>query len=143
MTINEALKRKNKLVSEIDKQAVIAMKYNSMAADSVRRYSAKTAAESMEKLTHELIELKTKIHLANAPVYSKIFEISELKNLIKKYRGISTDEGTLVNRWRDDSNVTLVVEMDVVTIDNKVTELEAKIETLQNELDVWNKTNHI
>jgi len=143
MTINEALKRKNKLVSEIDKQATIAMKYNSMAADATRRYSAKTAAESMEKLTHELVELKTKIHIANAPVYSKIFEISELKNLIKKYRGISSDEGLVTHRWSDMSPTMMVVEMDVVTLDNKVLELEARIETLQNELDVWNNTSHI
>jgi hypothetical protein len=143
MTINEALKRKNKLVSEIDKQAVIAMKYNSMAADSVRRYSAKVAAEGMEKLTHELVELKTKIHLANAPVYSKIFEISELKNLIKKYRAISSDEGMVAHRWSDAPPTMMVVEMDVVTLDTKVSELEAKIETLQNELDVWNNTHHI
>jgi|LakMenEpi03Aug12_release.lakeMendotaPanAssembly.Ray.scaffolds.fasta_scaffold87624_4 hypothetical protein len=143
MTINEALKRKNKLVSEIDKQAVIAMKYNSMAADSVRRYSAKAAAEGMEKLTHELVELKTKIHLANAPVYSKIFEISELKNLIKKYRAISSDEGMVAHRWSDAPPTMMVVEMDVVTLDTKVSELEAKIETLQNELDVWNNTHHI
>jgi hypothetical protein len=37
----------------------------------------------------------------------------------------------------------MVVEMDVVTLDTKVSELEAKIETLQNELDVWNNTHHI
>jgi hypothetical protein len=114
-----------------------------MAADSVRRYSAKAAAEGMEKLTHELVELKTKIHLANAPVYSKIFEISELKNLIKKYRAISSDEGMVAHRWSDAPPTMMVVEMDVVTLDTKVSELEAKIETLQNELDVWNNTHHI
>jgi len=143
MTINEALKRKNKLVSEIDKQAAIAAKYNSMASESVRRYSAKTAVENMGNLTKELVELKTKIHIANAPMYAKIFEISEIKNLIKKLRSIPTEEGMVQHRWSDSAPTMMAVELDVVTIDNTIEELESKIETIQNELDVWNNTHHI
>jgi hypothetical protein len=37
----------------------------------------------------------------------------------------------------------MAVELDVVTIDNTIEELESKIETIQNELDVWNNTHHI
>ena len=78
MNIKQALKLKNKLVAQIKEQYDIAKAHNSIEQGNPRRYSASQAICEAEKLATELVELKTKIHLANAPVYDLIFQMSEV-----------------------------------------------------------------
>ena len=75
MNIKQALKLKNKLVTQIKEQYEIAKAHNSIEQGNPRRYSALKAINQAEELSIELAELKTKIHLANAPVYDLIFQI--------------------------------------------------------------------
>ena len=95
MNVSQALKQKNKLTVELKKQYQIAQKFNSQEEGNVRRYSVQDALDKAAELTIELTDLKTKIHLANAPVYDKIFRMAELKGRIKELRKIPTDEGKL------------------------------------------------
>jgi uncharacterized protein (DUF2237 family) len=93
MNVSQALKKKNKLAIELKKQYAIAQKFNSQEAGNPRRYSVQDALDKAAEITAELIELKTRIHLANAPVYSKIFRMAELKGRIKELKKVPTDEG--------------------------------------------------
>ena len=142
MNVSQALKQKNKLIVEIKKQYQIAQKFNSQEEGNVRRYSVQNALDKAAELTMELTELKTKIHLANAPVYDKIFRMAELKNRIKELRKIPTDEGKVEARY---SSVVSVkeVEINIAQLDEMVQFLEARIEGIQAELDVHNATTQI
>ena len=142
MNVSQALKQKNKLIVEIKKQYQIAQKFNSQEEGNVRRYSVQTALDRAAELTMELTDLKTKIHLANAPVYDKIFRMAELKNRIKELRKIPTDEGKVEARY---SSVVSVkeVEINIAQLDEMVQFLEARIEGIQAELDVHNATTQI
>lgn len=142
MNVSQALKQKNKLIVEIKKQYQIAQKFNSQEEGNVRRYSVQSALDKAAELTMELTDLKTKIHLANAPVYDKIFRMAELKNRIKELRKIPTDEGKVEARY---SSVVSVkeVEINIAQLDEMVQFLEARIEEIQAELDIHNATTQI
>ena len=142
MNVSQALKQKNKLIVELKKQYQIAQKFNSQEEGNIRRYSVQDALDKAAELTIELTDLKTKIHLANAPVYDKIFRMAELKNRIKELRKIPTEEGKAESRY---SSVVSVkeVEINITQLDEMVQTLEARIEEIQAELDVHNATTQI
>ena len=142
MNVSQALKQKNKLIVEIKKQYQIAQKFNSQEEGNVRHYSVQDALDKAAELTMELTDLKTKIHLANAPVYDKIFRMAELKNRIKELRKIPTDEGKVEARFSSVASVK-EVEINIAQLDEMVQFLEARIEGIQAELDVHNATTQI
>ena len=142
MNVSQALKQKNKLIVEIKKQYQIAQKFNSQEEGNVRRYSVQDALDKAAELTMELTDLKTKIHLANAPVYDKIFRMAELKNRIKELRKIPTDEGKIESRFSSVASVK-EVEINIAQLDEMVQFLESRIEEIQAELDVHNATTQI
>jgi uncharacterized protein (DUF1015 family) len=142
MNVSQALKKKNKLVIELKKQYQIAQKFNSQEEGNIRRYSVQDALNRAVELTIELTDLKTKIHLANAPVYDKIFLMAELKNRIKELRKIPTEEGKTESRYGSVISVK-EVEINIAQLDEMVKTLEARIEEIQSELDVHNATTQI
>ncbi len=142
MNIKQALKLKNKLVSQIKEQYEIAKAHNSIEQGNPRRYSAVAAINKANELSIELVELKTKIHLANAPVYDLIFQMSELKNQIKQLKSIPVEEGKVTERY---GSVTAIkeVELNIAERDNLVKALENKIEVIQDKLDTHNATTEL
>jgi len=142
MNVSQALKKKNKLAIELKKQYAIAQKFNSQEAGNPRRYSVQDALDKAAEITAELIELKTRIHLANAPVYSKIFRMGELKGRIKELKKVPTDEGKHEGRYGSAPSEK-EVEINIAQLDSFVVTLEASIEEIQTELDVHNATTTI
>ena len=142
MTVKQALKQKNKLVADIKMNWTIVNAHNSIEAGNPRRYSVVQKLEENNQLTEELVELKSKIHTANQPVFHKIFLMAELKGMVKELKKLSVEEGKVSERY---SSVQAIkeVEMDIVERDNLVKELENKIEVLQDELDTHNATTQI
>ena len=142
MTVAQALKQKNKLVVELKKQYEIAKKFNSIEAGNPRRYSVQDALDKAAGLTAQLIQLKTKIHLANAPIYGDIFRMAELKGRVKELRKISTDEGKQEGRYGGTPSEK-VVEINIAEIDSMISTLESSIEEIQSRLDFHNATTQI
>lgn len=137
MNIKQALKRKNVLVNEIKQEFVKAQTYNSFEVGAKKAYSARTALDAYIAKTNELIALKTAIHIANAPIYGKIFRLSELKSTIKYLTALNCTEGK-ENRYGAVEPRILEVEIDVVERDNMVKAMEAEIDKIQDELDYFN-----
>ena len=142
MNIKQALKQKNKLVAEIKEQYAIAKEHNSIEEGNTRRFSVNEALEKAQTLTTELVDLKTRIHAANAPVYGKIFEMSELKSTIKELKAIPTTEGKVISRYGAASEQK-VVEIDVKQMSELIKSYEKRIEALQDELDTHNASTTI
>jgi hypothetical protein len=142
MNVKQALKVKNKLVTEMKVAYGILQKYNSIEEGNPRRYSMMNTLEKIKTLQAELVDLKTKIHKANQPVYDKIFALAELKGMIKELKKVSTEEGKVNERYGSVVSVK-EVELNVTDIDAVVAVLELQIEGLQNELDVHNATTQI
>jgi hypothetical protein len=142
MNVSQALKQKNKLAIELKKQYNIAQRYNQIEEGNIRRYSAQEALDKASTLAIELTELKTKIHLANAPMYGKIFQMAELKGRIKELKQIPIQEGKQAGSYGSSETVK-EVEINVAEIDKMVEQLELQIESIQSELDIHNSTTQI
>jgi hypothetical protein len=137
MNIKQALKLKNKLVTQMKEQYEIAKAHNSIEQGNPRRYSALDAINKATELSNSLIELKTKIHLANAPVYGLIFQMSELKNQIKQLKSLPVDEGKVTERYG--SIITIKeAEVNIAERDDIVKSIENQIEEIQDKLDTHN-----
>jgi hypothetical protein len=142
MNVKQALKQKNKLVTELKAQYQILQKYNSIEEGNPRRYSMVDSFAKIQSLSSELVELKARIHTANQPVYQQIFELAELKGFVKELKKVPTDEGKQTERYGSVQSIK-VVELNIVDIENRVGELQDKIEALQNELDIHNANTQI
>ena len=142
MTVVQALRQKNKLAVELKKQYEIAKNYNSIELGNPRRYSVQDALDKAAELTVQLIQLKTKIHLANAPVYSEIFRMAELKGRIKELRKIPTNEGKQEGRYGSPASEK-EVEINIAEVDKMIQTLENTIEEIQAVLDAHNATTNI
>ena len=142
MNIKQALKAKNKLVTELKASYGILQKYNSIEEGNPRRYSMADTLEKIHTLSNELVELKAQIHKANQPVYDKIFALAELKGLIKELKKVPTDEGKQTERYGSVVSVK-EVELNIVEIQTIVDKLQERIEVLQNELDIHNANTEI
>ena len=142
MNVKQALKVKNKLVTDLKANFEILKKYNSIEEGNPRRYSMEETLDKITTLSNELVELKAQIHRANAPVYDKIFALAELKGLVKELKKVPTDEGKQTERYGSVVSVK-EVELNIVDIQKKVDILTVKIEELQNELDIHNANTNI
>jgi hypothetical protein len=143
MTIRQALKEKNSLLKRIKDEMVKVNDYNSIDEGNTRPYSTRECLIKVKELTDELTRLKTRIHLANAPVYHKIFELSELKNLVKNIRMVDCSEGKVTERYSRSEPSIKVAEIGVVERDTIIKDFEEQIERLQDELDHHNATTQI
>lgn len=142
MNVKQALKAKNKLVTELKVAYGILQQYNSIEEGNPRRYSMVNTLEKIKTLQKELVELKTKIHKANQPVYDKIFALAELKGMVKELKKVPTAEGKQTERYGSVVSVK-EVELNVTDIDTSISILQTQIEELQNELDIHNATTQI
>ena len=144
MTIKQALKHKNSLVKKINEDIRKVHSYNSVDESNTRPYSTKELLNRIMETSKELVDLKTKIHLANAPVYHKIFELSELKNVVSFLKNLDCSEGKVSDRYsRSQEYIVKIAEISVTDRDSLVEGFENRIELLQEDLDEHNAKNHI
>jgi hypothetical protein len=144
MNIKEGLKEKNKLSKKITKLIERINKNNSIDVGGVRSYNPHDMLDELLQSVEQLIELKTKIHVANVEVYDKIFRMSEYKSLVTHLRGINCTEGMITIRsYGDSTQRNLTTVMTEVERDTMIEDLERKIDELQSELDYHNVVKHI
>ena len=142
MTLKRALKQKNKLIKEINELYAKIKTYNSIPEESEKPYSTKELLLNVDSKLNELVELKTKIHLANGPVYDKIFRLAELKSHVSKLNSIDCSSGKQKS-WGDTEYTNKVSEIKIADRDYLVKLCEDQIEKLQDELDEYNATINI
>jgi hypothetical protein len=146
MTIRQALKYKNKLVSKMNEEYSKAATYNSIEDGNERPYDVNVSLENYLSLSNELVELKTKIHKANGPVYDKIFKLSELKSQVTKLNHLNCAQGAINSRFgrlAGDEPTKVTAIIGVVKRDEMVKNIENEIEKIQEELDTHNATTNI
>ena len=145
MNIKKALKEKNRLVKEIQDLQVRVATYNSIEVGNKRPYSVRESMERLNSLSNELVELKTKIHIANAPIYKHIFRLSELKSMITRIKNLDCNEGTVQDYYSRNRETPLVkeAEISIVERDDMVKHMEGQIEEIQDILDNHNQITEI
>ena len=144
MTIKQALKQKNKLIKQIGENTKLMQEYNSIEVGNERPYSSNELLVEITKDTKELAKLKTKIHIANTPVLEDIFFMSELKSMTQSLKKMDCTEGKSNRDWyRLESESIKTSEISLVKRNETIKELEARIEEIQDRLDIFNATTQI
>jgi hypothetical protein len=142
MKIAKALKQKNKIVAELKMLRERIEEYNSVISGNPRPYDITEIQVQLMTKMQELVSLKTRLAQANTLVYSKIFELSELKGLAKFYKDLEIKDG-LSKDHRYDEAQNYESELKVKQRDELVSELEVRIEILQDELDEFNALTEV
>ncbi len=145
MNIKQALKHKNKLAKKIQETAQKIARFNSVDDGVVRPYDVNELLEQLHTLTDEMVQLKTKIHLANRDMYSYIFRLSELKAMVKHLRVVDCTEGVNLPFSRFSEN-TPSIKSSVINrldMDNLIERLETEIDSIQDKLDIHNGTTFL
>jgi hypothetical protein len=143
MKVKQALKQKKKLATKMNQEFVRVNMYNSVEEGATRVYDVKASMQNWLKMIDELVELKTKIHLANVPVYGKIFRMSELKSQLSNLKQLDCVDGKHFDRYGRGEAVIKTAEISVLERDEMVLKIEEEIERLQEELDEHNATTSI
>lgn len=141
-TIAQALKQKNKLAINIHRNWVCINNYNSQIAGTIRPFEIDEILTEINNDTNALVKLKTKIHIASQPVREKIFQLSEIKSILKKLTEVPTNNGKIRDRY--DSHI---IDMEAIIDAAKIKQLTIKYEKdadkLQEELDAFNHTTYL
>lgn len=144
MTIKQALKQKNKLIKQIGENTKLMQEYNSIEVGNERPYSSVELLGKISEDIKELAKLKTKIHITNTPVLEDIFLMSELKSMTQSLKKMDCTEGkSNRDRYRLESESFKTSEISLVKRNETIKELEARIEEIQDRLDVFNATTQI
>ena len=143
MKVKQALKQKKKLATKMNQEFVRVNMYNSVEEGATRVYDVKASMQNWLKMIDELVELKTKIHLANVPVYGKIFRMSELKSQLSNLKQLDCVDGIHFDRYGRGEAIIKTAEISVLERDEMVLKIEEEIERLQEELDEHNATTSI
>ena len=140
ISVKQALKLKNVLTSELNELYSLVCSSNSSIIGNVKHYVESEVMLQVDSKLLELVELKTKIHLANAPVYGLIFMLSELKNKANYYKRICTTEGKQNDHYGNGNSEPDVyeVEFNIKQIKDLVKGIEVSINEIQEELDTFN-----
>lgn len=143
MTVKQALKLKNQLSLELNELYNLIRSSNSNMVGNPKHYVLGDLMMECDAKLLELVTLKTKIHKANEPIYDKIFMLSELKNKVNQYKGISTTEGKQTNRYSQEEPVVYEVELNVKQLKDVIKGIETRINEIQEELDTFNAITEI
>jgi hypothetical protein len=143
MKVKQALKYKKKLASKMNQEFGKVQMYNSVEEGSIRVYDVVESMKNWLAMSEELVELKTKLHLANAPVYGKIFRMSELKSQLSNLKQLDCVDGKYFDRYSRGEAVVKTAKISVLERDQMVLTIEEEIEKLQEELDEHNATTSI
>ncbi|MES2517891.1 MAG: hypothetical protein V4585_07270 [Bacteroidota bacterium] len=138
MKITKALKQKNKIVAELKMLRERIEEYNSVFTGNPRPYDVAETQEQLMAKVQELVSLKTRLAQANTVIYSKIFELSELKGLAQFYKHLDIKDGLSKDHSYDEMLQGYESVLKVKQRDDLVIELETRIEALQDELDEFN-----
>ena len=168
MKLAQALKKKNRLVGEINRQKAIVMaaqweKISVSVSRKEEKHEGTTGEVKSEPkdikisdeakgkfnaaltkfmtLTDELIQLKTAISTANVKIYSKIVLLEELKNRLSVFESINSGKSNVA--FYDNHTDIVAYSFTDVEKDELVERTRKQIEETQDAIDYFNATTDI
>lgn len=145
MKINlvKALKMKNKIVGKMNN--LLAQSTGNCYEEGQKVRDISNLWSDYDKLVESLITLKVEIAKANVGINDKILKLSECKNKLQRLNMIPIEEGPSTKYLRDGSEKTVVKKCfyTMETLDRMKSDLDSKIETIQDDIDVYNATTFI
>ena len=140
-TLARALKEKNRIAGRLHYLQELVRKENRKIQDSPRKLSPADLAAEAERLSEQLIAVKTVIAEANAGIVGTIVELEEVKSLLAFFREVPAADDLEILEGRFGSQRTIVEwdgAMDKSTLLAKRGELQERADALQDKLDEYN-----
>ena len=136
----QALKEKNRLASEVERLWGLIIRENSKREDLTPAIDVAKTFELVQLYTEKLIELKTKIGLANAGILERIYRMEECKSKLANLGMMNTDDSTEIQRLTDTQYRELRrnVVFDKTQVLTMREELQQECNCLQDVLDDYN-----
>lgn len=141
MNIARALKLKNKLVANLKSTEDLIRSENVVEGENKSLFDIALLYTQLKDLRDDLCKVKGAIAAANAPVFEKIFALSELKAQISFLKTLPTKAGTFDEGGGYASVYVKHTYTATITKQETVADiifLEKEIESLQEELDIFN-----
>jgi hypothetical protein len=141
MKLTKALKLKNQLAGEVAELKVRLTAQNSRPATVPFDYDANQVLAELREKLDALVDVKSAIAVTNAVLYPRIFRLAELKGLVATLKSLDVrnglyKEGGAFGQAAYDIEYTAQIRKPAV--DALVSDLEAQISALQDELDEFN-----
>lgn len=146
MKLNQALKLKNRLASDLVRLQEILRRENSRRNDNKSTVDREHVWNSILRKSEELGKIKAQIAKANIGIYDKIERMAELKNRIAYLHSISIRAGEEIVLFGRNQE-KMVYEWDAFfkqeDIDRCVSEIQEDINSLQDDIDIYNATTDL
>jgi hypothetical protein len=143
MTIKKALREKNKLVKRINEVKKIIVQCNQTNEENNFKYDTRALLEELHRLKEELVTLKTSLSFSVASKRHLIYWLSEYKDLLDMLEKVPTDEGVAPVSTYSEQTMRVKSNLKQIDLDDLKRETEEKIESIQDELDVFNATKEL
>lgn len=140
MTLNQALKQKNRLAGELNRLKQILSRENSRQTTSTSNVDREAVTKALLDTMDQLIDLKSKIATANVGIYRRIEHAKELKGMITYLQSLPTTDGVV----KEPSYQGTVIEkifsahLKQEKIDEMVRQIQTSLEQIQDEIDQYN-----
>ena len=142
MKLYKALRVKNLLVGELKELTHKIQRNNVKLVINKFDYDINALLNERMNVTDKLIKLKLKINAATIPMYPIIYNLGELKSELSMLKSISTETGTIQERFSD-----TIVEKERVLSPIDIEKMTKKIELLitehQDKLEEYNYNKDI
>jgi peptidoglycan hydrolase CwlO-like protein len=141
MNLAQALKQKNRLAGELVRQQQILQRENVRRNDSVSTVERQAVYNKITDLSEQLGTLKGKITQSNVNIYPALERLAELKAHISFLQSLPKREGeevSFVGRDQEKLVYTWNSFINQENCDERVAELQEKINSLQDQVDTYN-----
>ena len=142
MKISKALRVKNQLVLKIIKIQHTITKYNSYNTLNKPKWDVGEKYKELCILKEKLIDLKTKISLANRPILQTIHSMEEAKAFISFIKEIPVEEG-MVNSNYSDRQDKFACSINEILKNKLIEDLQDELESFQDTLAEHNAKTEI
>ena len=145
MKLNKALKLKNQLAGEVAALKERLADQNSRASTVPFDYDNRQVLADLRSKLDDLIQVKAAIAVANAPQYARIFRLAEINGLVAHLKCLNVRHGTFKEGGsfaQSAFEVEYIAQIKKADVDQIVSDLEAEIVALQDELDEFNHSQN-
>ncbi len=142
MTIKQAIKRRKKLVRQIEKEGEKIFHYNTPDTRVVKKYSTKECLERYIQLSEELVQVKTAIHKATVNIIEIKVKLATLKDLVYNLENL----GCISGEWTDERTKEKINYYSEITKEEKlsmISKYETEIEKLEEFLEEFYRSTNI
>jgi hypothetical protein len=145
MRLHKALKLRKKLVGEIThlKQQIQSKNSYLVGSLNAQKYNVPKLYDELLEKIDQLTGLKFAINEANREIQAQIYTLAEYKALIAFWNGVPTSEGTQVHGYSDAKTLEYNAQVDEETRNKYVKAFQARVDAIQEEIDVYNYTTEI